>query len=152
MEAEEKRIDRQRRETELFEKIRETTKVELAPELIEEEARDLFESFAQQLKQQNLDFGEWLKKAGKNPEELKVEFDNQAKDRLTLRMGIQQIAESKEIDLTDKEVEEAVTTFLNPLPPEEQERIKPMYKKGMQGWEQIKWQKKVEKLIEMMLD
>ncbi|MDP7247071.1 MAG: trigger factor [Candidatus Peribacteraceae bacterium] len=151
MEAEENRIDRQRRETELFEKIREATKVELAPELIEEEARDLFENFAQQLKQQNLDFGEWLKKAGKKPEELKSEFDNQAKDRLTLRMGIQQIAESKEIDLTDKEVEEAVTTFLAPLPPEEQERIKPMYKKGMQGWEQIKWQKKVEKLIEMML-
>ena len=151
MEAEEKRIDRQRRETELFEKIREATKVELAPELIEEEARDLFESFAQQLKQQNLDFSEWMKKAGKKPEELKAEFDNQAKERLTLRMGIQKIVDAKEIDLSDKEVEEAIANFLAPLPSEEVEKIKPMYEKGRQGWEQIKWQKKVEKLIEEML-
>ena len=152
MEAEENRIDRQRRETELFEKIREPTKVELAPELIEEEARDLFESFAQQLKQQNLDFSEWMEKAGKKPEELKAEFDNQAKERLTLRMGIQNIVDAKEIDLSDKEVEEAIANFIAPLPPEEVEKVKPMYEKGRQGWEQIKWQKKVEKLIEMMLD
>ena len=152
MEEQEKRVDRQRRESELFEKIKDATKVELAPELLEEEVRDLFENFAKQLKEKNIELNGWLKKTGKRPEDIEAEFDAQAKDRLTLRLGIQYLVNKKEIDPEDKEVEKAIADFLSPLSGDERSRIEPMYRKGMQGWEQTKWQQKVERLIDLMLE
>ncbi len=151
MVEQEERIDKQKRENELFQKIKEATKVEIAPELIEEEARDIFDGIARQLKEQNLEFNEWLEKSGKKPEEIKADVDAQAKDRLTLRLGMQHLTDKKEIEVTDDDVQKAIANFLSPLSGEEREKIEPMYQKGRQGWEQIKWQQRVERLIDEML-
>ncbi|MCF7844869.1 MAG: trigger factor [Kiritimatiellales bacterium] len=152
MEQQEERIGDQKREQELLEKIREATKVELAPELIEEEERDLFENFAQQLKERNIELSDWMKQMKKKPEDIKADMNKQAVDRLTLRMGIQHLADKKEIDVDDKEMSQAVTEVLATLEPEQRSKIESMYQKGMQGWHQLMWQKRVEKLIAMMLE
>ncbi|MBU2213080.1 trigger factor [Patescibacteria group bacterium] len=151
MEQQEERINDQKREQELLEKIRKATKVELAPELIEEEERDLFENFARELKERSFELSDWMKKMKKKPEDIKADMNKQAVDRLTLRLGIQHLADEKGTDLTDKEMKQAVAEFLAPLEPEQRAKIEPMYQKGYQGWHQLKWQKRVEKLISQML-
>jgi len=152
LEEQEERVSRKRQEGKLMEMIRSATSVELAPELLEEEERGLFESFAKQLQERNIDFSDWLKQMGKKPEDVKEDMKKQARDRLTLRLGIQHVVEEKDIDIKDQEMEDAIKAFLAPLSDEERTKIEPMYQKGYQGWEQLKWQKKVEKLIDMMLE
>ncbi|MBU0767075.1 trigger factor [Patescibacteria group bacterium] len=152
MEQQEERLSDQKREQELLDQIRKATKVELAPELVEEEERDLFENFARQLKERNIELSDWMKKMDKKPENIKSDMNKQAVDRLTLRFGIQHLADEKEIDLDDKEMEQAVAETLASMKPEQRAKIEPMYQKGYQGWHQLKWQKRVEKLIKMMLE
>jgi len=152
MVEQEERVGRQEREQDLLKKVRNATNVELAEELIEEEMRDLMQDLSQQLEQNNLSFDDWLKKTGKKSEDLEKELKEQAKDRLTLRFGIQKLVTDREIDLTDEEMEAAVTALLAPLADAQREQTIPMYQKGRQGWEQLKWQKRVEKLMETMLE
>ena len=149
--TQEEQIEHRRREEELLKHIREATVVDLAPELVEEEERDILERFGSELERRNLTLEQWLSKSGKKADELKADVRKQAEDRLTLRFGIQKIAEEHEIDLTDEEMEEAVAAYLAALPAEERGRAAPNFQKEYQGWHQLKWQKRLERLIEHLL-
>ncbi|PIR48546.1 trigger factor [Candidatus Peregrinibacteria bacterium CG10_big_fil_rev_8_21_14_0_10_55_24] len=149
--TQEEQIEHRRREEELLKRIREATVVDLAPELVEEEERDILERFGAELERKNLTLEQWLSKSGKKADELTADMRKQAENRLTLRFGIQKIAEEREIDLTDGEMEQAVTAYLSPLSPEERERVSPNFQKDFQGWHQLKWQKRLERLIEDLL-
>jgi len=152
MRSQEEQIARKGREEELLQKIREATVVELAPELIEEEEHDILEQFAKQLEQRNMTLEQWLTQSKKEPQVLKEDMHKQAEQRLTLRFGIQKLAEDLKVDLSDEDMEKAVEAFLAPLSKEEREKVAPNYQKDFQGWHQLKWQKRLEKLIDLLLE
>lgn len=151
MRMQEEDIDRKRQEQELMDEIRKATTVDLPEELVDEETRALFEELAGQLEQQNIGIDVWLKQTGKKPEEVQAELKEKATNRLTLRLGMQQLVEDKGVDISDEEMTKIVQEFLAPAPADQRAELEAAYKPGQNAYEQFKWQKKVERVIEEML-
>lgn len=151
MKKQEQTMEDQRRERVLMEEIGKCTTVELAEELIDEETRQMVGEFDQQLKQQGMDLEQWMKQSGKKAEEVMEDMKKQAEQRLTLRLGMQQLVEEKSIDVTDEEMDQVVESFLSQANPEQRQQVEPAYQKGAQAYEQLKWQQKVEKALKTML-
>ena len=145
-------MENQRRERVFMEELAKCTQVELAPELIDEETKQLVGEFGQQLQQQGMSIEQWLEHSGKKPEEFVEEMKKQAGERLKVRLGMQKLVEEKSIDVTDEEMDQIVGSFLAKASPEQRKEAEPAYKKGAQAYEQLKWQHKVEKVIKTMLE
>ena len=152
MQGQEMTMETQRRERVLMEELTKCTKVELAPELIDEETRQMVGEFEQQLSQQGMNMEQWMQASGKKPEEVVEEMKKQAEDRLVLRLGMQQLVEEKNIDITDEEMDQIVEGFLGQATPEQRKEGGAAYEKGAQAYEQLKWQKKVEKALAGLLE
>jgi|TARA_Y100000310_G_scaffold336040_1_gene419574 trigger factor len=151
MSMQEEEMQKRKTEEEAFEKIREATTVKLVPELIEDEQRSLLEDLMQQLDKQSMNLEEWIERTGKTQEQVQSELEDQAKKRLTLRLGIAALMEEKGIDITEEEMKKNINTLLSPLSVEERLKIAPSYAKGGNAYEQLEWQKKVEKLLEEII-
>lgn len=151
MMMQERAMEDQRRERVLMEELAKCTSVELAPELIDEETRQLVGEFEQQLQKQGMDLEKWMQASGKQPEEVLTDMKKQAEQRLTLRLGMQQLVEELNIDVTDEEMDLIVEGFLAQATPEQRKEVEPAYQKGAQAYEQLKWQKKVEKALAELL-
>ena len=148
MEEQEKQAIRRKYEEEALEKVRAATQVDLADELIDDEFRALLEDLQHHLQRQNVQFKDWLEQNGKTPEEAEKELRDQAEKRLTVRLGLAKMVDEKDIQITDEDMTAAVEQFLAPLSDEERKNIAPSYEKGQQAYEQLKWQKRVEKLLD----
>lgn len=147
----EEQSDRGRREKELFDAIREATSINLAPELIEHEERGVAEEIGRNLEREQTSFDDWLKQTNRTPEALQKELREEATKRLTLRFAIQWLMEEKKIDVTPEEIATTVAQMLATVPPNEKKNAEEYYKEGSDGYEELKWRKRVEKLVEMML-
>lgn len=152
MVVQEERLDHQRREQELMEAIGKATVVNLPKELVEEEERNILDDMQEQLRRQGKTLQEWMEATKKKPEDLKKDLEQRATQRLTLRLGIRELLEVKKITVSDDEMHVAVSGLLSPLSEKERTEVEPAYAKGEQAYEQLKWQKRVEKLFETMLD
>jgi trigger factor len=143
--------DRERRERELFEAIRKATKVDLAPELIEETERGLFLEFEEQLQRRNVSLEDWLKQSRKKPEDLGKEMHEQAEKRLQLRFGVEQLLADRTIEVSDEDIQREIKAALAGAEPAEKEKAAARFQKGTEDYEQLVWRKKVERLVEQML-
>jgi len=149
--TQEERIERQRREQLLMDEIRKATHVDLAPELVQEETESLLEELEEDLRRRNSTIGDWLKSSGKKPEAVQKEFEERASQRLGLRLGIRELVETKDISISDAEMEKTIAELLAPLSEKERKEYEPAYRKGEKAYDQLLWQKKVEKLFDGML-
>ncbi|MDD4319460.1 MAG: trigger factor [Candidatus Peribacteraceae bacterium] len=146
MRAQEESLDRQRRERELFDTITKATKVDLAPELVEQTVQGLVEDLDESLRRQHSSLEEWMKKTQKSAQDVEKDMREQAEKRLRLRFGVEKLLEDRKIEVTDEEVETAVAAMGNEPGHEGHD-----HGKGSGEFEQIRWQKRVEKLVEGML-
>jgi len=151
MAAQESQIEQQRRESALMEEIRKATTVELAPELIEAEERELLQDLKKQLDRQGMEIETWLAQTGKKADEIQKDMKEQAEKRITLRLGMQKLIEEKGTEVTDEEMTHVVQELLAPLAAEERQKVESAYRKGQRAYEQLRWQKKVEKTLDEML-
>ena len=151
MVAQEVQSAKRKYEEEALEKIREATQVNLAEELIDDELEALTKDLDQQLKKQNLSFDEWAKQSGKNEEEMHKELRVQAEKRLTLRLGLAKIVEERNIEVSDEEMKKTIESFLQSVPEEQRKEVAKAYEKGKQGYDQVLWQKKVEKVFDQII-
>jgi len=151
MVAQEEQIDRQRREQLLLEEIRKATVIDLAPELIADETRSLLAETQRQLAEAKTTMEQWLKKRGKTAEQFQAEIASRAEQRLTLRFAVQELIAQRQISVTEEEVRKAADDLLAPLPPDERRSVKAAYEPGQNAYEQLKWQKTVEKLLDQFL-
>lgn len=151
MVTQEEHLDHQRREQELMAAIGKATQVHLPLELLEDEERAILSDMEEQLKEKGKTLQDWMEATKKKPEELKKELQTRASERLTLRLGIRELLEVKQITVSDDEMHEAVSGLLGPLSEKERAEVEPAYAKGERAYDQLKWQKRVEKLFETML-
>jgi FKBP-type peptidyl-prolyl cis-trans isomerase (trigger factor) len=147
----EQSVERRRREQALFDAIREATKVTLAPELIEEEERQLAHDLMHQLEEQKMTLDQYLERAKMTREDFAKDLRSRGQKRLQLRFGIRKLIELKNIEMSDEEMTKAVEQLLASAPAEERAKIEPLYQKGQENYEQFRWQKKVEKLVDTLL-
>jgi trigger factor len=143
----EEQVFAQRREQEAMDAIRKVTVVDLAPELVAQEARSLAHELEHQLQDRGMQMHEWLKQQNKTPEQLEKDLEKQAGERLTLRLGVQQLIIDRKIEASDAELATEVEKMLAPLSPQDRLSVAGNYQPGKDAYEQLKWQKSVEKLL-----
>ena len=134
-----------------MEQIREHTVVELAPELVDEEEHAVMEQFERQLREQNMSAADWFAQSKKDPVELRNEMKEQAKKRITLRLGLEKVVEEKGQRLTEDDMKKVIEEFVRSLPPEKRKEIDTQLQKGSDLYERLRWQKEVEQTIEILL-
>ncbi len=153
MMEQEQDMERRRRESALFDAVRAATSVDLAPELIEQEARAIAENLGEQLQQQKISLEQWLQSTKKTPEQLRSELQEEGKKRLMLRFGLEQALEDLEITVEDAEMQAAIAEALESMSPEERKQEEAHFAtKGEHGYEDILWRKKIEKFVKQMLN
>lgn len=144
--------ERRQREEAFFEQIQKIIEIDLAPELLEDEERQMLRSLQENLRTQNLSFSEWLKRTGKSESIVRQELQEEAKRRLRLRFGIDALLTEHHIAVSEEETVKDIEEFLRSLPPQERERLAPLYAPGGEGAERFRWQRRMEKLLAMFLN
>lgn len=146
-----KRDDKVRRREELLDAIRSAAAVDLAPELIAHEERMIFDEIERNLEAEKTGMDDWLRRTNRTAEKFKAELLEEAVKRLTLRFAIQWLLEDKKIEATPQELDEAREIALADAEPSERGKAESRYKEGGEGYEELKWRKRVDKLVEEML-
>lgn len=119
--------EKQRQEIELLEKVIEKTKFGNVPDiLINEETRKMASELEQGIRQQGMDFNEYLNKIEKTRDQLRLDFAAEALKRVKIALAVGKIAAEQNITVSNEEVEEEVGRVLELYKntPEQQERIK----------------------------
>lgn len=143
--------ERQQREHKVLKLVAKHTKVELAPELIDDEAEVLIESHAQKLSQYGIAFEDWLKRQNKSAMDIFNKMRPMAEERLKIRFGMNHLIKELKIEVSDEEMNEAVEKLLAPLKDVKHEELEEMYKPGGRLYEQFKQQKKAEMVMQKLL-
>ena len=80
-------------------------KVEINPEIIDEEVHRMINQYAEQLKMQGMDFNEFMKITGTKEEDLHKQMEPEAEKRVKYRFMLEAIAEKENLKFTKEEVE-----------------------------------------------
>ena len=150
--GQEEEWERMRRERALLEKIAEAVEVDLPEELLEDETRALLQDHIEQLERRGSSLAKWVEQSGKDQKELFADLQKQAGNRLRTRLGIQDLLETKEIKLTDDEAEAAIQLEIDALPSSQAAMAKELRNTASEARQQFLWQKRVEKLLSVLLD
>lgn len=138
-EAENKYVDA------LFDALLKETKVDLPDELIHEEIHRMVHEYEDRLKMQGISLDDFFKFTNSNIEALEAQMQPEAKKRVTLRFAIEEIIEKEKIDATDKEADKKAEENAKKHGIEKDEYIK-----AFGGIEMIKYDVKVEKVLELL--
>ncbi len=141
------KLERQRREQALFDTLRDAVRVDLAPPLVQAEERVLLNDLVEQLSAQKRTLAEWLKESGQEEEAFKKELTTRASERLKLRFALETVLDEKKVEMTDEELTKEVGGIIESVPEERREELADYYSPTGEGWAQLKWQRRVEKLI-----
>lgn len=147
----EAQFQRMARERQLLDAIRENTQAELSEELVEQELRALVEEWAERLEQQGRTVEDALKAQGKTAKQVEEELRAEAKNRWLLRLGIAQLIEDKNIEITPEEEKAAIRAFLDNLADEERGEAEARINAKDPLYDEVRWRATVDKLIASLL-
>lgn len=141
-----------RREEDLYEKVRASTQVDYAPEILDAEVQDMVQDLHGRLEQQKISMDDWLKATGKDPKSVVDEMKQIAGGRIVLRFGMQELAGKLNIDADPKLMEVNLAAARknsadagNPIPEEE-------LKAGGTVYEQIRFDLRMQALVGNMIN
>jgi trigger factor len=92
----------------VLEAVYHANEVELPQAMIEYTKDSMTEEFAQSLRQQGMDFNQYLGYLGKTPEEFRESLDEDAKKRTLMRLIVKGVVLAEEIDASEAEVDAEV--------------------------------------------
>ena len=96
-----------RLETELLEKIRDNTDVELAEGLIDEEIHYILDEIKANASSKGIQWEDYQKAVNKTEAQMHDEKQEEAKQRLRLRFGVQEVFKLENIAVSDEEINKA---------------------------------------------
>lgn len=137
--AENKYID------ELFDALLKNVEVELPHELIHEEIDHMVEEYGERLKMQGVSLEQFLAYTNSTVEKLKEQMHDEAEKRVKLRFTLNEIIALEKIEVTDEEVETESEKKASKYNMDKEE-----YVKAFGGLEMIKYDMKVQKVIDML--
>lgn len=130
---------------ELFEALLNQTEVEVPHEMIHEELDRMVAQYEERLKMQGITLEQFYKFTNSSEEQLKSQMHDEAEKRIKLRFAIDEIIGREKIDATDKEAEEDAEQKSKKHGMDKDEYIK-----AFGGLEMLKYDIKVQKVLEIL--
>lgn len=138
-EAENKYIDN------LFDALLKETTVEVPHELIHEEIDSMVEQYAERLKMQGISLEQFYKFTNSSEEALKAQMHDEAEKRVKLRFAIDEVISLEKIEVTEEEALKDASEKA-----EKHGMDKEEYIKAFGGIEMLKYDLKVQKVLEIL--
>ena len=129
----------------LFEALLKETEVEIPHELIHEELDRMVAQYGERLQMQGLTLDQFYKFTNSSEEALKAQMHDEAEKRVKLRFAIDEIIEIEKIEATDEEAEKDAEEKSKKHGIEKDE-----YVKAFGGLEMLKYDIKVQKVLEIL--
>ncbi len=134
---------------ELLEAVRESSAIELAPFLIDQEARKIVEHEVREIERQGMSVEEYLKQIGRTENDFLKQAQEIARKRLENAFILYDIAKKEDIKVTDEEIDQRLSAILARFsnPDEAAKEINPQAIKN-----QLRQQMLEEKVFSQILD
>ncbi|MBR4815955.1 MAG: trigger factor, partial [Lachnospiraceae bacterium] len=110
LESKEKEL-KQAKEDEVLAKVIETSEMDIPDAMVENEARNMVEDFAQRIQYQGMPFEQYLKYSGMTAQQFVDQTKPQALKRVQARLVLEAIVEAEKIEISDEEVDQEFTTM-----------------------------------------
>ncbi|MFW6389713.1 MAG: trigger factor, partial [Halanaerobiales bacterium] len=135
-------------EQKILDKIAETTEINIPEKLIEDELNRMYRNFAMQVSQQGLNIDDYFEQTGMDEEIWKEQNHDTAKNRVRNNLILEAISEDKEIEVTDKDIDEKIAEFADRFDQEPEDLKEQLKKTGrLDG---LKSDIKVEKTLDYL--
>ncbi len=116
--------EKQRKRSEILEKIAEKTSIEIPEAVVEYEKQSLLERFQRQITQQfKISFEEYLASVKQTEEHIKQSFQKEAEKRLKEFLILRQIGKDERIEVTAEELKAEVEKALENYPADQKRQI-----------------------------
>lgn len=110
LESKEKEL-KQAKEDEVLAKVIETSEMDIPDAMVENEARQMVEDFAQRLQYQGMPFEQYLKYSGMTAQQFVDQTKPQALKRVQARLVLEAIVDAEKIETSDEEADQEFTTM-----------------------------------------
>ena len=120
-------------------------KIEINPEIIDDEVHRMINQYAEQLKMQSMDFNEFLKITGTKEEDLHKQMEPEAEKRVKYRFMLEAIAEKEDLKFTKEEVEARASEIATSYGVDKEEILK-----SFGSMEVIEYDMKMHKALEIL--
>jgi trigger factor len=141
--------NREEHDNEVVNEIIKITKVELPEALIEQEVENMLEEQKHRVKDQGLEWDQYLKHIKKTEEDFAKEHRKPAEERIIARLGVQHILKDADIKVSDEEVEAKITEMASHYP-EEQKKVVFDHFKEEKANKHLRHNMAADKLIDML--
>jgi len=145
------RMFQQQVEEAYFDELVKMTKLDAPKTLVEDEKQAILREIKERILYQGLSYERYLQTIGKTEEQLLESFDQQAEDRIKLRMALQNIADQEKMEVSDVEVEEKLNQLTASYPEDQKKKLKERYQPGSKEYTALSYQIKMQKTLEKIL-
>ncbi len=139
--------ERRRREENFFDKVREATTVDLAPELVDAEVQEMLQDLQGRLQKDGLSMEDWIKAMGKEPKEIVDMMKETATKQLSLRLGLEELMNHKKITADEEQMKKILTEAKTSAATGGDMDPKDFEPEGS-AYRQIEWDLRMRKLME----
>ncbi len=122
-----------------------TTKIEVPEEMIKDEAHRMVHQYEENLKMQGLTLEQFYQFTNSNEEALMDQMHDEAKNRVTYRLMLEEIVKVEKLEVSDKDAEKEAQELANKYQMEIEE-----FKKAFGGVEMIKYDLSMRAAIELL--
>lgn len=119
--------ERKRREVEFLEALGKLTKMEIPPQIIEDEIDFMVQDLKHDLGKKGLKYENYLGYLKKTEKEHRKEYEDEAARRIALRFGLRKVYERENIEIDDNAFIEAVSEIVSYYPEKNRAEIEAIY-------------------------
>lgn len=120
-------------------------KVEINPEIIDDEVHRMINQYAEQLKMQGMDFNEFMKMTGTKEEDLHKQMEPEAEKRVKYRFMLEKVAEVENISFTKEEIDNKANEMASSYGVTKEELLK-----AFGSLEVVEYDMKMHKALEIL--
>jgi len=150
LKAEMEHRNREEHDNAVVSEIIKITKVEIPEAMLEQELDHMLEEQKARIKQQGLEWEQFLTHIKKSEDDFKKDHTKGAEERIIARLGVQYIIKDAKVSATDEETEAKIKEIASKYPEEQQKKIADYYKDDKEAFRYLKNSLAADKLIDML--
>ena len=150
LKAEVEQRNREEHDNAVVNEIIKITEADLPDALIDQEIEVMLQEHKGRVKNQGLEWEQYLNHIKKTEDDFKKERRKDAKDRVVAKLGVQHIIKDADVHATDEEVNAKIEEIASHYPKEQKNKIIEHYKNDKEAYRFLKNNLAADKLIDML--
>lgn len=130
----------------IIKQIRDGSKVDIAKDIIKQEAASIQDNMKKQVEQQGITFDQYLQITGQKPEDLEKKSEEEAESNIKTYLCLEEIASAEKIEVEDTEIESEIAKIAQQYNMKVEE-VRDILAKNLQHFKEDLRQRKIQDFI-----